>query len=213
MNAFKKILPALFAVALALCLSLAAPAAHAASLPPARVIVTGCTVEGGGLSAGATSTITITLKNTSYTTSVYGVLVTGRWAEDTAPVEFELTNQAYAERISPNEETEVTLSVRTKSVNLSTITSIPCSITISYVTSRGTGDDAVQTENGNSVLVQVPVQAATQAEDDASASQSTSTVLPPIEAGPSDDRLFIYLAGFGLCTVAVIVVLILQRKR
>jgi len=117
---------------------------------PSRVIIADLYVEGGGLTAGETCTAVFVLKNTSETSGVTGVLVSG-WIGDGEPVEFDGVNQVYVPFISPGSEASVEFMYFTGNVDLASTTGITAGFTISYK------DEGAGIDRTNNVSVRLPV--------------------------------------------------------
>lgn len=176
----------------------------------ARVIVTECAVEGGGLVDGESSQVTITLRNTSASMPVYNVLVTGRWVEDNPPTEFERSNQVYVDQIYAGGTQDITFDVYTKQGNLSSISSVACSLTIAFSTEAQ--PDAV-----NTVLIQVPVLSGEEIQPEASEPETRIPAQVPIaQPEPGLGRRFrqlLYLAAAGVCGLACAILFLWKLKR
>ena len=212
MGARKKILCAMLALVI-ICAVVpyagAASAEQSAQPVPVskpRVIVEGCSVEGGGIVSGAVCEITILLHNTSLSASVTSVLVTGRWSGDIpSPVDFTVTNQAYISRIAPAQTRNVVFTVKTKSVSTIALDAIPLQVDIIYSYDQ-------YPDNSNSVVLQIPV----------GADQGTQLDQPDIETPavsgrfswlslPIDRQLF--LAGCSVFFAVCACIYILLRRK
>ena len=205
METANKIRTGLFLAILVLAMVLFSPKSQAFS--QTKVLVAGCTVEDGGLAAGKTSTVTLMLKNTSDRYPVLGVLVTGQWVDVNAPVEFELTNQAFAGTINPNQEVAATFSVVAKTDSILPVGSIPCNLYISYT------EDG-QIEHTNTVVVQVPVYREPSKQ---AGIQDNGQGPQPLDAGQVPrgprPRYYIFLAGACLCAMGSIIVLLTRGRQ
>lgn len=177
-----------------------------------RVLVTSCTVEGGGLVAGTTSEVSITLHNTSVSETVTSLLITGRWPDNISSVEFEQTNQVFLEQINPGESKVILFSVRTKQVNFSSLSSIACNLTISYITST-------MGEKANTVVVQVPVNPVQEEPQQSEApvlSQPISVEPEPVQEPAFLSRVqrqMLFLGAAAVCFVLAVVIVLFRRKR
>jgi len=169
---------------------------------PSRVIIEDLYVEGGGLTAGEAGTAVFVLRNTSVTTSVTGVLVSG-WIGEGEPVEFDGVNQAYVPLISPGGEASVEFKYLTGNVDLTSTTSISAGLTISYK-DEGSGIDRT-----NNVSVRLPVlnkSYTAVSEADMRWPEPVTTAFDAFLA--SRFMQAIYLIGlFGCCTGSVVILL------
>lgn len=169
-----------------------------------RVIVTKFEIEGGGIVAGATSDIVYTIKNTSATNPVHSVLVAW-WSDSVAPLDFVETNQAYVPLIEPLEEVQVTFTVRARPVDLSSSDSIASSLAIHY-SAYG------QSDRTNNVMVRLPVYQDPSDTTELEVEESWQWPAPR-SSGFLNSRLvkITSLGGFGLCCMAI--ALVLWRRR
>lgn len=190
------------------------PNAQAAVFSQTRIIVTDCVVEGGGLVAGNTSEVTVTLKNTSAQWPVQSVLVTGWWVDKNDPVEFVVSNQAYVGDIDPEQEGEASFLIKTDDANALSQKSIQCNLDISYT------EDG-RNESVNTVVVQIPVNAAGNEpaeQDDPQKNKPTDVQAEQpfdytaMRSRPGA-RFPIYVAGFGVCALGCMVLLLRRRSR
>ena len=171
-----------------------------------RIIVENCTVEGGGLTSGAVCDVSISLKNVSPSVRVTSILVTGRWSGDSAPpVDFSVTNQSYIASINPGQTREVVFSLKTKSVNISALDTVPMYLDIAY-------SYELVPENINAVLLQLPVK------DSLSGSTDSPVAASPASTGwltrllqPYDLQL-VYTAGSVFFALAAIACALWRRK-
>jgi hypothetical protein len=187
----------------------AAAAEQSAQSAPAgkpRVIVEGCSVEGGGIVSGAVCEVTISLHNTSQSAAVSSVLVTGRWPGDTpSPVEFTVTNQAYLSRIAPAQTRNVVFTVKAKSVSTIAFDTIPLQVDITYSYDQFP-------DNSNSVTLQIPVGGDQEARPDQpeigalAASERFSWISLPI------DRQLFFAGCSAFFAVCACIYILLRRK-
>lgn len=117
---------------------------------PSRIIITDYFIEGGGLVAGETNSAVFVLRNTSMSSKVTSVLLTG-WIDNEAPAEFDSTNQIYVPSIPPGGESSVEIKIYTNAVDLTSINSIAAGFTVSY------NDEESQIMRSDDVCVRLPV--------------------------------------------------------
>lgn len=192
---------------------------------PSRVIVTDCIVDEGGLEPNSVKTVSFMLKNTSTSQSVYSVLVTAQWKNTTtSPTEFVNINQYYIEEIKPHEIVSADFEIRTKAVELSSANSIQCSLVISYYTvNTYTENDGTETPTlkkyselyANEVLVQIPVLQDAEHNHVIESFEDTSNNIAGSNSSifslNLSSRQKIYISGFFVCLVIVIVLLIHEK--
>lgn len=188
----------------------ATPAAQpspAAQAGKPRIIVEGCAVEGGGLVSGAVCEVKITLRNMSAATEVTSILVTGRWSNDVVPpVDFETTNQSYVSGIGPTQTRDVRFSLKTKSVNIMAMDTVPMYLDIVYSYDQSP-------DNTNTVLLQLPV-----------GGEQLERPVPHADDGPALDGFFrrlpisvnsrfVYAGGSALCLFAACISVYRRLRR
>ena len=200
-------IPAALAIALLVALPATARAdedgaSATPAVPAGRVIVADYFVSGGGLKSGATCTVTYVLYNTSKTSSVTGVLVSG-WVENGAPVDLVGVNQVYVPRIPPENEIMIEFEYYAKNVDLTAIDSYSAGLTISYI------DEGSKTERTNSVSLRLPV-----SDGGYSAVYGVDwrwqTPEPSALSGLMNSRpmQLVYLAGFVACCAGIALLLL-----
>ena len=172
--------------------------------PPARVIVTGFSVNGGGLIAGEVSTVEFVLFNTSTNTAVTSVLLTG-WIDSIAPVEFTETNQAFIRRIPPGGEAVVTFEYFTRNVDMTAIGTVSAGFSIHY------SEELSGLDRSNTVSLNLPVlrRARTTVNDE--------DMFWPAPFVSDLDRFLVsrtmqtvYVGGFVLCGILIVIILLFK---
>lgn len=192
----------------------AAASTESPSPPPStkpRVMVESCVVTGDGLVSGAVCELRITLKNMSDTYAANNILVTGRWSSEAPPpVDFEETNQAYAESIGPRQTGSVAFMLKTKPVNIMALDAVSLYLTIDFAYEG-------VLSNQNSVTLRIPVS------DKQTDGYTPVEVEEPSAPAPSDgllsvldrlDKQLVFITGSALCLLAAAVLILLRlRKR
>lgn len=214
MPVLKRVLISLLFIAI-----LALPSLNAMAALPfanAKVIVSDCEVENGGLVPGSSVKVSYLLQNTSFDRSVYGVLATVQWKTMSPPADFATTNQVYIPEIKPQEIVPADLQILTRAVDIAAAKGVPCEISLSYSVPNTpiTGaplDGALFEPVTNSVTVMIPVLAK-------DIRDSAGENLPPVLPGDSAksplgpvDMVYVYGAMAVLCLILAAV--ILRRKR
>ena len=170
-----------------------------------RIIVTDCSVEEGGLESGTIRKITLTLKNTNSQWPVMGVLVTGSWGTDSqySPVDFYVTNQAFAGDIQPDSEAEAVFYAETKDMNLSNFDNISCSLSISYTTDG-------QNEYVNNLVVKIPVN---QVKKEALTGEKIHLINQNADGNDISLKTYAFLLCGGVCFAGGVVILIYKKHK
>ena len=173
---------------------------------PSRVIVADHYIEGGGLAAGETGTAVFVLKNTSETSNVSGLLVSG-WIADGEPVEFDGVNQAYVPLLLPGSQTAVELKYFARNVDMTTVRSVSVGLTVSYK-DEGSGIDRT-----NNISLRLPViHTSYPAVSEADMRWQTPAVSAFDEYLTSRLMQVVYMAGLIICFAGSVILLLFKTK-
>ena len=173
---------------------------------PSRIIINDYFIDGGGLVAGEISAAVLVLRNTSKTSTVSSLLLTG-WIDSEAPAEFYGTNQIYVPAIPPSGDTSVELEIYTNNVDLSSINSISAGFIIDYK------DEESEIERSTNISIRLPILRKTQsAIDEADMNWMEPETSTLYELMNADYMQKIYITGFIVCCLGSIVMIMVKLK-